>query len=302
MTLRKLKQKDAPLMLEWMHDENISSQFRFDSMAQTMETVEAFITRSEDFAKEKHFAIVDETDEYMGTISLKNIDEADGTAEYAIVLRAGAQGRGLAAKATRALLDKAFVEFGLSKVYLNVLSQNIRAVRFYESFGFKPEGEFKRHIVISGQSRDLKWYAIFREEYLQKQPDRVRMVKFSQLGDERGHLVVMEQFKDVPFDIKRIFYIYGSDPDVVRGQHANRRSCFMLINVAGKSKVDVHDGENVTTYRLDEPHVGIYLPRMIWKDMYDFSPDSVLLVLASELYDPEEYIRNYDAYLKEIKG
>ena len=86
----------------------------------------------------------------------------------------------------------------------------------------------------------------------------------------RGH-------KDVPFDIKRIFYIYGSDTDVVRGQHANLKSQFVLINVAGKSKVKVKDGlGNEAVFSLNRPHTGIYLPQMVWKDMYDFSEDSVL--------------------------
>ncbi len=289
-------------MLEWMHDADISRQFRFDTKAQTKDTVEAFIRASAKNERDRHFAVADDLDEYLGTISLKNIDWNDLTAEYAIVLRKKAQGSGYARQATRALLEKAFNELGLNKVYLNVLSANKRAIRFYESFGFKYEGEFKHHIVVQGEPKDLKWYAIFRADFLSEVPDSVRMVKFKQLGDERGHLVVLEQFKDVPFDIKRIFYIYGSDTSVVRGQHANRKSCFMLINVAGTSKVDVHDGESVTTYSLDEPHVGIYLPKMVWKDMYDFSPDSVLLVLASELYDPDEYIRDYDEFLREIRG
>lgn len=72
--------------------------------------------------------------------------------------------------------------------------------------------------------------------------NNVKMLEFPQRGDERGHLVVVEGMKDVPFEIKRIFYIYGSDTDVVRGQHANKKSQFVLINVAGKSKVKVKDG------------------------------------------------------------
>ena len=130
----------------------------------------------------------------------------------------------------------------------------------------------------------------------------VKTMRFNQLGDDRGHLVVVEGGQDIPFDIKRVFYIYGSDSDVVRGQHANYRSEFVLINVAGKSKVDVDDGKTVETYELNEPHMGIYLPKMIWKNMYDFSPDSVLLVLSSQHYSGDDYIRDYDAYLKEIKG
>ena len=129
------------------------------------------------------------------------------------------------------------------------------------------------------------------------------MLSFKQNGDEKGHLVVVEGNKDIPFAIKRVFYIYGSDRGVVRGQHANRETEFVLINVAGKSKVRVCDGRgNEEIYHLDYPHTGIYLPTMVWKDMYDFSEDSVLLVLASEHYNPGEYIRDYEEFCKEMKG
>ena len=132
--------------------------------------------------------------------------------------------------------------------------------------------------------------------------NKVRMLEFPQRGDQRGHLVVVEGNQDIPFEIKRVFYIYGSDAEVVRGQHANRLTEFVLINVAGRSKVRVADGEgNEAIYCLNRPHTGIYLPTMIWKDMYDFSEDSVLLVLASEHYDASEYIRNYEEFEKEIK-
>ena len=129
----------------------------------------------------------------------------------------------------------------------------------------------------------------------------VRMLEFPQKGDERGHLVIVEGMQNVPFEIKRIFYIYGSEPSVIRGQHANRRTKFVLINVAGQSKVKVLDGKgNEAVFSLNRPHTGIYLPAMHWKDMYYFSPDSELLVLASEHYDPDEYIRNYDLFVKEV--
>ena len=129
----------------------------------------------------------------------------------------------------------------------------------------------------------------------------VQMMEFSQHGDERGHMVVVEGLKDIPFEIKRIFYIYGSDSTVVRGQHANRRSKFVLINVAGSSKVKVMDGKgNEVVYSLNRPHTGVYLPEMVWKNMYDFSEDSVLLCLSSEHYDASEYIRDYDKFLKEV--
>lgn len=131
--------------------------------------------------------------------------------------------------------------------------------------------------------------------------DKVRMIEFSQCGDERGYLVVAEGKIDIPFEIKRVFYIYGSASDVIRGKHANRKTEFVLINVAGKSKVKVKDGEgNEAIYCLNRANTGVYLPTMIWKEMYDFSEDSVLLVLASEHYDNSEYIRDYSMYEKEI--
>ena len=127
------------------------------------------------------------------------------------------------------------------------------------------------------------------------------MLEFAQRGDDRGHLVVVEGVQDIPFDIKRIFYIYGSEMGVVRGQHANRLTEFVLINVSGTSKVRVQDGKgDEEVFVLDRPHIGIYLPTMVWKDMYDFSPDSVLLVLASEHYDASEYIRDYTVYEREV--
>ena len=127
--------------------------------------------------------------------------------------------------------------------------------------------------------------------------DDVRLLEFKEFGDERGHLVVAEGGDICPFNINRVFYIYGSDHDVVRGKHANRVAEFVLINVSGTSKVRVKDGRGgEKEFSLDHPHTGLYLPKMVWKEMYDFSADSVLLCLASEHYRPDEYIRDYDAF------
>ena len=131
--------------------------------------------------------------------------------------------------------------------------------------------------------------------------EKCRMIEFPQKGDDRGHLVIVEGNQDIPFEIKRVFYIYGSDKDVIRGKHANYNTEFVLINVAGTSKVKVDDGTEQKIFSLDRPHTGIILPRMVWKDMYDFSEDSVLLVLASEHYDETEYIRSYSEYLEIMK-
>lgn len=128
--------------------------------------------------------------------------------------------------------------------------------------------------------------------------ERCPVLRFRDLGDERGKLVVIEGAQAIPFEIKRVFYIYDSDASVVRGQHANRESEFVLINVAGSSKVRITDGKEEFVVELNKPMMGVYIPKMIWKDMYDFSSDSVLLVLASTHYDGSEYIRDYAEYLQ----
>ena len=132
--------------------------------------------------------------------------------------------------------------------------------------------------------------------------DQYKILEFGDLGDERGKLVVVEGAQDIPFDIQRVFYIYGSDSEVVRGQHANRNSEFVLINVSGSSKVRVDNGFEEDIIELNRPRMGLYLPTMLWKDMYDFSADSVLLVLANTHYDGHEYIRDYDEFIKEVGG
>ena len=133
--------------------------------------------------------------------------------------------------------------------------------------------------------------------------EQYKILEFGEYGDERGNLVVAEgNGKDIPFAINRVFYMYGSDATVIRGQHANRKTEFVLINVSGTSKVKVDNGYETDVIELNKPRMGLYLPTMLWKDMYDFSADSVLLCLASEHYDGSEYIRDYNEYLKEVRS
>jgi diamine N-acetyltransferase len=159
--LRKLQLKDASGMLEWMKDQELMRNFRFDASDMTLPKAEAFIERTHSDENNMHYAIVSEDDEYLGTISLKNIDPESKNAEYAIACRQKALGTGAAREGTRLLLDIAFNEMSLEKVYLNVLSENKRAIRFYEKIGFIKEGEFKKHVFSHGMLQDLSWYAIF---------------------------------------------------------------------------------------------------------------------------------------------
>ena len=109
---------------------------------------------------------------------------------------------------------------------------------------------------------------------MKKLSELYEIINFNEYGDERGNLVVAEgDGMDVPFAIKRVFYMYGSDDEVIRGQHANRKTEFVLINVSGTSKVKVDNGYETEIIELNKPRMGLYLKTMVCKDMYDFSPD-----------------------------
>lgn len=169
--LRKLKEKDAPLMLEWMHDPDIQKGFKKKMQEATIDDAIRFIKESEipepiRTGQNMHLAIVNQNDDnYLGTVSLKNIDLENGTAEYAIITRKELHGMGIAHIATGLILKKAFLDIGLHRVYLSVYSNNTDAIKLYEKSGFKYEGEFREHFLINGEFVGWKWYGILKEEY-----------------------------------------------------------------------------------------------------------------------------------------
>lgn len=163
MILRQLEEKDAEKMFEWMTDPEINQFFRFDKTNLSIEKCRNFIINS--FTKTDHHYAIEEDGEYMGTISLKHIDPINKNAEYAIALRKIAQGKGLGTKSSKKLLDIAFNELKLNKVYLDVLSDNSPAIRLYKKLGFKEEGELKNHIVIDNSFHNLKLFGILKEDY-----------------------------------------------------------------------------------------------------------------------------------------
>lgn len=126
------------------------------------------------------------------------------------------------------------------------------------------------------------------------------LFELNPFSDEDGFLAVIEEEKQIPFKIRRIFYEYGVERTSLRGKHANKNSRFCLIAVSGSCDVIVEDGVSIVKYRLNKPNKALYLDKMIWKTMTNFSKDCVLLVLSDCLYDKSEYIRDYDEYLKAL--
>ena len=118
---------------------------------------------------------------------------------------------------------------------------------------------------------------------------------FQPHGDDRGQLVALEEFKDIPFKIKRVYYMYDT------GYHAHKNLEQILICIHGTCKILLDNGKEKKVVPLEKPYEGLYVANNMWREMFDFSPDAVLLVLASEAYDESDYIRNYDDFLEFIK-
>lgn len=121
-------------------------------------------------------------------------------------------------------------------------------------------------------------------------------------GDERGKLVALEKNVNCPFEIKRTFYIYATNKSSeARGCHANKNSEFLFVALAGSCKVVADDGTMRQIFVLNNPETALWMNKMTWKEMIEFSDDAVLLVLSSEKYDANEYIRDYDVFLKNVQ-
>lgn len=121
-------------------------------------------------------------------------------------------------------------------------------------------------------------------------------------GDDRGQLVAIEATKDLPFAVKRVYYIYDTLPGVRRGFHAHLNLQQILLCVNGSCKIHLDNGTDTAEVTLDKPNEGLYISNDMWREMYDFTPGTVLLVLASEYYDEADYIRNYDVFLERVRA
>ncbi|CAG9434745.1 TPA: sugar 3,4-ketoisomerase [Providencia alcalifaciens] len=126
----------------------------------------------------------------------------------------------------------------------------------------------------------------------------INTIEFKKLGDDRGSLISLEQHKNIPFEVKRIYYIFGTKEGVSRGFHAHKNLEQVAICVKGSCRFLLDDGKNKEEVILNDPSVGLYINNVTWREMHDFSEDCVLIVLASELYDESDYIRNYTEFKK----
>ena len=124
---------------------------------------------------------------------------------------------------------------------------------------------------------------------------------FQPHGDDRGQLVALEEFNDIPFRIKRVYFMYDTKKDVVRGKHAHKRLQQILVCIHGSCKIRLDNGKEQKVVSLEKPYEGLYVANNMWREMYDFSPDAVLMVFASEVYEESDYIRDYEEFLRFVE-
>lgn len=127
-----------------------------------------------------------------------------------------------------------------------------------------------------------------------------RLINLSKIIDPRGNLTVVEQNIDVPFEIKRAYWTYDVPSGECRGGHAHKEQLELVVALSGSFDVTLDDGQNKETYHLNHPYQGLLIPTMIWRTLEDFSSGAVCFVLASDLFDEDDYIREYDEYLAAI--
>jgi len=128
-----------------------------------------------------------------------------------------------------------------------------------------------------------------------------RLIEFKTNGDERGGLIALEENYNVPFDVRRVYYIFDTKEGVRRGYHAHKHLKQLAVCVSGSCKFLIDDGHTRKEYLLDSPDKGILIEGVLWREMFDFTPGTVLLVLADDYYDPECYIRDYQEFLRVVK-
>ena len=165
LCLRKLELKDVPFMLEWMRDPEINCFFQFSPETMTEDKAKDYILKSQNDTENINLAVTNDSDEYLGTVSLKKIDLKSRHAEYAVVMRKSVIGTGAGSFGLQSMLKMAFVELKLNKVYALVLDDNPRSYNYFLRNGFKFEGELRQHLMHRGKLKNVRWYSMMRCEY-----------------------------------------------------------------------------------------------------------------------------------------
>lgn len=304
MFLRKLEIKDAPLMLAWMHDRSVTSNLRADFASKTLQDAENYIRLSWDDNENVNLAIASDEDEYMGTVSLKHME--DGNAEFAITVRAEAMGRGYSWFGMESIIEKAFNEYGLESVYWCVSRDNIRAVRFYDKHNFHEALDIPQKVLDRYEGiKNLKWYSALKgdEFNVRETVAGCKVIHIKTIPTvNAGELSFFEGTHEIPFEIKRIYYISKVPEGVRRGFHAHKELKQLLFCPYGRIQLVLENKNGREEIELSDPSIGVVIEECTWREMLWLQKDSVLCVAASDFYKVEDYIREFDKFREYIGG
>lgn len=304
MRLRDLELKDAPFMLEWMHDKNVIENLAGNFSKKTLDDCSNFIIAAENKECNIHLAIVNDEDEYMGTVSLKNINRSNNSAEFAIAVRALAMGRGYSWYGMEEIIKKAFEEYNLESVYWCVSKKNERAVRFYDKHNFHEAIDISQDILEQYKGiADLKWYSTLKGDVLDERKEIVgcKIIHIKTIPTVgAGELSFFEALHDVPFEIKRMYYISKVPEGTRRGFHAHKNLKQLLFCPYGRIQLILENKIGREEIELSDPSIGVIIDKPTWREMLWLQKDSALCVAASEFYDEEDYIRDYHEFKKYI--
>lgn len=300
MYLRKLEQKDAPLMLEWMHDDSVVHDLHTDFASKTLEDCENFILANQEFYDNVNLAIASDSDEYMGTVSLKQIDRGNLSAEFAITVRKASMGHGYSWYGMKAIIEKAFNEYGLESVYWCVSRKNNRAVRFYDKHNFHETVDIPANVLARYEGEnDLKWYSVLKGDVLDNRSSVVgcKVIHIKTIPTvDAGELSFYEANHDIDFEIKRQYYISKVPEGVRRGFHAHKELKQLLFCPYGRIQLILENELGREEIELSDPSIGVIIDRPTWREMLWLQKDSVLCVAASDYYKVEDYIRDYNEF------
>lgn len=303
MYLRNLELKDAPLMFNWMHDKRVTANLRSNFASMTIEDAENFIRSSWDDKDNVNLAISSDEDEYMGTVSLKHIENA--SAEFAITVRYESMGRGYSWFGMEAIIEKAFKDYGLESVYWCVSRDNVRAVRFYDKHNFHEALDIPKRVLDRYDGiGNLKWYSVLKGDDFNVREFvagcKVIHIKTIPTVDA-GELSFFEGTHEIPFEIKRIYYISKVPEGVRRGFHAHKELKQLLFCPYGRIQLVLENKNGREEIELSDPSIGVVIDEPTWREMLWLQKDSVLCVAASDYYKVEDYIRDYSEFRKIIE-
>ena len=313
MRIRAIEKKDLNAMFELCSQSEISNLIDC-SYPDSKEELVVFLENTRDKADEKHFAIVNSDDEFEGLSCLRHINSTENRAALSIIVKPEVFTKGYAWFGMVETLKYGFNTLGLEQIYWCVHKDNMRALRFFRKHGFNSLDKDIPKIIVKqfANSDDLVCFAVLKNDDYEnialsrKTIADCGIIKIKTVPTiEAGALSFFEGTRDIPFDIKRIYFISQVPEGARRGFHAHKKLKQLLFCPYGKIQLVLDTGEKGGSREeitLNDPSIGIVIDKPVWREMLWLEKNSVLVVAASDFYTEDDYLRNYDDFIAYINS